>query len=115
MLKYVNPLVWSRWISQFFYAWCMAIPWRDAPKAIPAIILMIVLVVTSVIAWSDTSNWRSELLNNQLQVALDQENYETAELVLDASTSATSGRRSGLASSGTRARCQRRHRRGQPT
>ena len=82
MLKYVNPLVWSRWISQFFYAWCMAIPWRDAPKAIPAIILMVVLVVTSVIAWSDTSNWRSELLNSQLQVALDQENYETAELVL---------------------------------
>ena len=82
MLKYVNPLVWLRWISQFLYAWSMAIPWRDAPKAIPAIILMIVLVVTSVIAWSDTSNWRSELLNNQLQVALDQDDYETAELVL---------------------------------
>ena len=82
MLKYFNPLVWFRWLSQFFYAWCLAIPWRDAPKAIPAIILMIVLVVTSVIAWSDTSNWRSELLNSQLQVALDQENYESAELVL---------------------------------
>lgn len=82
MLKYFNPLLWTRWISQFFYAWLLAIPWRDAPKAIPAIILVVVLIVVSVIAWSDASNWRTQLLDKQLQVALDQENYETAELVL---------------------------------
>jgi Flp pilus assembly protein TadD len=82
MLKYFNPLLWLRWTSQFFYAWSLAIPWRDAPKAIPALILVVVLGVAGVIAWSDTSNWRSQLLNNQLQVALDQENYATAELVL---------------------------------
>jgi len=51
MLKYFNPLLWMRWISQFVYAWCLAVPWRDAPKAIPAIILVVVFVA-SVLTYS---------------------------------------------------------------
>ena len=82
MLRNLNPLLWLRWAGQFVYAWAQSISWRDAPKAIPAIVLMMVLTVTGVIAFNDSSNWRTDLLNNQLQVAWDEENYETAELVI---------------------------------
>lgn len=60
----------------------MSLPWRDAPKAIPAIILVVVLLVTSVAAWTDNSDWRTSLLDNQLVAAWDKDDYETAELII---------------------------------
>lgn len=81
-LNALNPLNWVRWIFLFLCAWFLAISWRDIPKAIPALILIFVLVVTGTIAWNDNSNWRTELLDNQLAVAWEQESYDTAELVI---------------------------------
>ncbi len=82
MLKYLNPLLWFRWAGQFFNAWVQSILWRDAPRAIPALILVLVLTVTGVVAWNGTSSWRDDQLNRQLQLAWDEENFATAELVV---------------------------------
>ena len=82
MLKYFNPLAWMGWCGQFFAAWLSALPWRDTPKALPAIILMVTLSVAGAVAWTDRSNWRSELLDRQFRTALDEEDHEIAELVI---------------------------------
>ena len=81
-MRYLNPLNWVRWIFLFVGAWFLAISWRDVPKAIPALLLIFLLVIAAAIALNDNSNWRTELLNKQLVVAWEQENYETAELVI---------------------------------
>lgn len=88
MLTYFNPLSWLRWFGEFAYSWLLSIPWRDAPKAIPAIILVVVLFAASMVAWTE-GGWRNRLLNKQLNVALEQEDYETAELVLRRQLSAS--------------------------
>lgn len=82
MLSYLNPLNWFRWIGGFVTAWLLSIPWRDAPKAIPALVLIIVLVVTGSIALTEGSNWRARQIDRQLRRALEVDDYETAELVL---------------------------------
>ena len=83
MLRYLNPLTYLKWIGQFIYAWGMSLPWNNAPMTIPALILVLVLGVASVIAFSSSSNnWRSNLLKKQLMVALDTDDYKTAELLL---------------------------------
>lgn len=82
MLEYFSPLKWGRWLGQFIVVWGASIPWHDAPKAIPAIILMMVLLVTSVAAWNHSSDWRTTIVDNQLKVAWDRDDFETAELVI---------------------------------
>ncbi len=82
MLQYLNPLQWARWFFELIYAWTLSIPWRDVPKAIPAIILLVVLFVTAVIASTDTSDWHVQLMNRQFAVAWEQDDFETAELVV---------------------------------
>ncbi|WP_161604694.1 tetratricopeptide repeat protein [Roseiconus nitratireducens] len=81
-MHYLNPLRWFRWIGQFVHEWFVAIPWNDAPKAIPAIILTIVLFTTGFIAFSGGTGWRNRLLNRQLQVSLDRDDFATAEIVV---------------------------------
>ncbi len=82
MLRWINPLAWMRWLGQFIYNWALSAPWRDAPKAIPFLILFGVLVVTAAISRSQASGWRTRLLDNQLAVALEKDDFPTAELVL---------------------------------
>jgi Flp pilus assembly protein TadD len=82
MLKYFNPLAWGRWIGQLVYGWALSISWRDAPKAIPALLLVFVLSITSVIALSDSSDWRSRLISNQLSAAWERDDFDTAELII---------------------------------
>ena len=83
MLKYLNPLTYFKWIGQFIYAWGMSLPWSSAPKTIPALLLVLALAIAAVIASSDSSNnWRSNLLKKQLMVALDTDDFDTAELLL---------------------------------
>jgi tetratricopeptide (TPR) repeat protein len=77
-----NPLNWIRWFSEFVHVWFLGIPWRDAPKAIPAIILSIVLFTTGFIAFSGGTGWRNRLLDRQLQVSLDRDDFPTAEIVI---------------------------------
>lgn len=82
MLQYLNPLNWMRWTAQLLYGWVTSVSWRDAPKAIPAIILVVVLSVTSLMAWTGTSDWRTNLLATQLQNAWELDDYDTAELII---------------------------------
>ena len=82
MIKYLNPLAWGRWLGQLIYLWALSISWRDAPKAIPALLLIFVLSISSVIAWSDASDWRSRLMSSQLQAAWERDDFDTAELIL---------------------------------
>lgn len=77
-----NPLTWFRWAGEFIQAWFLGIPWNDAPKAIPAIILSIILFITGFIAFSDGGGWRNRLLDRQRQVALARDDYPTAEIVI---------------------------------
>lgn len=81
MLRYLNPLVWLRWLGQFVSAWLLSIPWADAPKAIPALILVIVVTVTGFIALTG-SGFRSRRVNRQLASAFEVDDFETAELML---------------------------------
>ncbi len=81
-MEWINPLRWFSWVGEFFRVWFLNIPWRDAPKAIPAIILSIALFTTGFIAFSEGAGWRNRLMERQLQLALDHEDYPTAEIVL---------------------------------
>jgi tetratricopeptide (TPR) repeat protein len=81
-MNILNPLTWARWITEFIHEWFQGIPWRDAPKAIPAVILTIVLFTTGFIAFSGGAGWRNRLLDRQLNVSLEREDYPTAEIVI---------------------------------
>jgi tetratricopeptide (TPR) repeat protein len=83
MLRYLNPLTYVKWVGQFIYAWGMSLPWSLAPLTIPALILIVIVSVATVIAFSDNSNtWRANLLKSQLMTALDTDDFKTAELLL---------------------------------
>ncbi len=82
MLRYLSPLAWIRWTGQFLNAWAMSVPWQDAAKGVPALLLLITLGVTGFIAYSDGSSWRSNLVSRQYRAAVDAEDFATAELVL---------------------------------
>ncbi len=81
-LKYFSPILWFRWIGQFFVGWAQSIAWRHAPRAIPAILLSAALAMTAVVAMNDGSSWRTDRLNRQWFATLDVEDYDTAELVV---------------------------------
>ena len=81
MLNYFNPLAWLRWFGEFVYSWMLSVPWRDTPKAIPAIILIVVLSTLGIVAITE-GGWRNRLLSQQLKVAWEKDDYATAELVL---------------------------------
>lgn len=81
-MQALNPLNWLRWAFEFLRAWFLGIPWRDAPKAIPAIILSIILFTTGFIAFSGGAGWRNRLLDRQLQVSIDRDDFPTAEIVI---------------------------------
>lgn len=82
MPAYLNPLVWFRCVIEFVAGWLFGIPWRDAPKAIPAMLLTLVLAITGMVAWTDSSGWRNDMLTTRLQSAIDKEDYKSAELVV---------------------------------
>lgn len=82
MLHYFSPLAWGRWLGQFVSSWAASVPWGRAPKAIPAIALLVIMGVTAAIALVQTSSWRADLLNRQLQSALEADDFETAEVLL---------------------------------
>lgn len=81
-MQALNPINWLRWSFEFVHAWFLGIPWRDAPKAIPAIILSIILFTTGFIAFSGGAGWRNRLLDRQLQVSIDRDDFPTAEIVI---------------------------------
>lgn len=81
-MQAINPLNWMRWGGEFIRVWLMGLPWRDAPKAIPAIILTIVLFTVGFVAFSGEAGWRNQLLVKQYKVSMEREDYPTAEIVL---------------------------------
>jgi tetratricopeptide (TPR) repeat protein len=81
-MRFLNPMSWFRWFGEFIRAWFVGIPWRDAPKAIPAIILTVVIFITGFVAFSGGSGWRNRMLDRQLAVAIERDDYPTAEIVI---------------------------------
>jgi tetratricopeptide (TPR) repeat protein len=81
-MKYLNPLQWMRWFGQFVASWALSLPWLNTFMALPAVILMMALLATFIISTSTKSEWRNNLLNKQLIVALQAEDSKTAELVI---------------------------------
>ncbi|MEM6366150.1 MAG: hypothetical protein AAF745_17095, partial [Planctomycetota bacterium] len=82
MLKVINPLNWLKWGGQFMYAYLLSIPWREASKAIPALVLLIVVFVGTAIAYTGGGDLRNKQINQQLASAYDIDDFETAELLL---------------------------------
>ncbi|TWU32161.1 tetratricopeptide repeat protein [Novipirellula artificiosorum] len=82
VLHYLSPLRWARWMTQFIQAWSVSIPWQYAPQAIPALLLLVVLFVTGMVAYSDATSWRSSLMGRQFKTAWEVDDFATAELVL---------------------------------
>ena len=78
----LNPLTWMRWLGDFLRVYFLGLPWRETPKAIPAIILSIVLFTTGFIAFSGGAGWRNRLLDKQLEVAFESDDFPTAEIVI---------------------------------
>src|SRR6056297_1023638 len=81
-MKYINPINWFRWIGQFVTAYLYSIPWKEAPKSIPAIILVLALITIAAVAFTEDSSWRRSLMARQLASANEQDDFETMELVL---------------------------------
>ena len=81
MSSFLNPFTWLRAFWQFVGSWFLSLPWNNSVKTLPAIFLMLLIGVAGFIA-SNKSNWRSEWLNKQLQVAVESNHYATAELVV---------------------------------
>ena len=81
-MSFLNPIAWFRWVAEFISQWFHAISWSEAPKAIPAVILSVVLFSTGFIAFSDSAGWRTRLLDRQRDLSLQREDFSTAEIVL---------------------------------
>ena len=82
MLGFLNPFTWLRWLSQFVAGWFLSLPLRDVPKALPAVAAGALFVACTIAAWSQNSNWRGRLLDEQMFDAFERDDYQTAELVL---------------------------------
>ena len=82
-MRYFSPLNWVFWFGQFVYAWSLSIPWGDASRAVPAVLLLFVLAVATFVNLDDSSGWRSELIDRQLTAAWDTENFDAVVLVLE--------------------------------
>lgn len=80
--NYYNPLVWIAWCRDCIVAWFSTIPWGDAPKAIPALLLTLILFIIGFIAFSQGSGWRQRLLDRQYAVAMELDDFPTAEIVV---------------------------------
>lgn len=82
-MKMLNPIQWFAWMGQMAGAWILSIPWRDASKAAPAVLLLMALAVGAVFAGNIDSEKRNRLLDEQLTEAIDAEDFKTAELVIN--------------------------------
>ncbi len=82
MLRYLNPIQWSKWFGQLCFAWFMSIPWQNAARGIPAILLAGGLMISAVAAYSGGSAWRKNLLGGQIGEAWEADDFATAELIL---------------------------------
>ncbi len=83
MTEYVNPIKWMRWTRQFASSWFLSFPIRDLPKASIAVLALAILIVCSIAARSESSDWRGRLLDRQLISAFERDDFGTAELVLN--------------------------------
>lgn len=82
MMRYFNPLVWLRWMGQFVTVWVLTIPWRETPKALPALVLTLAIVVAAAISLADGNAWRSRWIAKQYADAIEVDDFTTAELLL---------------------------------
>lgn len=82
MLQYFNPLRWFRWFGQFIVAWGQSLDWLDLSYGVPAILLTLALGTGAVIAYTGGNEWRTRLLDDQLQHALEIDDFDTAALLL---------------------------------
>lgn len=82
MFYYVNPLTWLKWISQFLFVWFVGIRWKGLTAAVPAILVLLLMVVGTTLAWSSSNRWRDVLVANQMKDAAAQEEYEVVDLLL---------------------------------
>ena len=80
--NYYNPLVWMAWCRDSAVAWFSTIPWGDAPKAIPALLLTLILFIIGFVAFSRGTGWRQRLLDRQYAVAMELDDFPTAEIVV---------------------------------
>ncbi|QDT60231.1 hypothetical protein SV7mr_27510 [Stieleria bergensis] len=80
--NYYNPLVWMAWCRDCAVAWFSTIPWGDAPKAIPALLLTLILFIIGFVAFSQGTGWRQRLLDRQYAVAMELDDFPTAEIVV---------------------------------
>jgi predicted Zn-dependent protease len=79
---YVNPLTWFGWILQFIQLWVTSFAWRGLAPAVPALIVLALMVVGTTLAWSSSTEWRNRLVDRQLAAADAAENYDVVQLLL---------------------------------
>jgi tetratricopeptide (TPR) repeat protein len=82
MLSFLNPLAWGRWLREFCYFWLVSLPWQRVPRAIPAMLAIVVLTVGCVIAYTGLADWRNRLVAQQFATAWQIHDFPTAEIVV---------------------------------
>ncbi len=81
-MRYLNPILWARWFGGFVVQWVLSIPWGRVSHALPALVLMVAIASGAVIAISEGTDWRDNLLDRQLVAAWERDDFETTELVI---------------------------------
>lgn len=82
MKRYLNPITWFRWLTEFFIAWLWSLDWRNALWSIPFILITCCMGIGSAIAWSSGKAWRNRIISQELAEAYRDEEYAVVELLL---------------------------------
>jgi len=82
MKRYLNPLNWFRWCTQFGFNWLMSVRWRGSLWALPFVIVTALMITGSAVAWSSSKTWRNRMISRKLVEAYREEDYKVVELLL---------------------------------
>ncbi|MCG8649589.1 MAG: hypothetical protein MI861_07140 [Pirellulales bacterium] len=82
MMRYLNPIEWTRWFAEFLSLWAISIPWLRVSHGLPALILLVALACSGVIAISEGTGWRDRRLIDQRDAAWARDDFDTVELIV---------------------------------
>ncbi len=81
-MRFLNPVLWGRWLGNFLVQYTLSIPWGRVSHGIPALLLVALLGSGLLITLGDGTDWRNRLLDQRLETAWESDDYETTELIV---------------------------------
>lgn len=80
-LRWLNPLNWFRWMSQFTLVWIQSFPFRQAKTAIPALLALVLLGLALILTFTSSADWRRRLVMGQFREAKENRSNEQIALL----------------------------------